>query len=100
VNVVAAAWPKASVVAVVLAVPFANVPLAAVAGAVNVTVTPETALPLLSVTVACIAVANAVLIVALCGVPAVAEMLAADPAVLVSEKLAAVVTPAAVALIV
>ena len=79
VNVVADAWPDASVVAVVLAVPFANVPLPPAAGAVNVTVTPETGLPLLSCMVACNAVANAVLIVAFCGVPAVAEILAGIP---------------------
>ena len=47
-----------------------NVALAPPAGAVNVTVTPLSKLPPLSFTVACSAVANAVLTVALCGVPA------------------------------
>jgi hypothetical protein len=96
VNVVAIATPEVLVV-VVYEEPLTNVPLAPVAGAVKVTLTPETGLPLLSCTVACSAVPNAVLIVALCGVPAVAVTLAADPAVLVSEKVAAVVTPATVA---
>jgi hypothetical protein len=98
VNVVAVAMPEEFVVAVVVVVPFANVPLAPALGAVKVTLTPETGLPPLSFTVACKAVANAVLIVALCGVPAVAVMLAAAPAVLVSEKLAVGVTPTAAAL--
>jgi hypothetical protein len=39
------------------------------------------------------AVVNAVLMAVLCGVPAVAVMLAAGPAVLVSAKFAAVATP-------
>jgi len=42
-------------------------------------------------------VANAVLIVALCGVPVVAVMLVAGPAKFVREKLAGVATPATVA---
>jgi hypothetical protein len=75
--------------------PPANVPLAPLAGAVNVTVTPLTGLLRASFTVACMAVANAVLIDALCGVPAVAVMLAgAAAARLVSEKFAGVATPA------
>jgi hypothetical protein len=53
---------------------------------VNVTLTPDTRLPPLSFTVACNAVPYAVLIVALCGVPAVAVTVAAAPAVLVSAK--------------
>ena len=53
-----------------------NAALAPLDGAVNVTVTPLIGLPPVSFTVACSAVANAVLMVALCGVPAVAVMLA------------------------
>jgi hypothetical protein len=75
------------VVAVAVAVPL-NVPLAPLAGAVNVTVTPLSGLLPASLTVACSAVVNAVLTVALCGVPAVAVMLAAAPALLVKLKLA------------
>src|SRR5258708_624093 len=55
--------------------PPANVPLAPLAGAVKVTVTPLIGLPVASFTVACSCVANAVLMVALWGVPAVAVML-------------------------
>jgi hypothetical protein len=92
VNTAEVATPLALVTAVFT--PPANVPLAPVwAGAVNVTVTPETGLLLASFTVACSAVVNAVLIVAVCGVPAVAVIVAADPALLVRAKLAAVVTP-------
>src|ERR1700688_317826 len=90
------ATPLAFVTAVFT--PPANVPLAPVcAGAVNVTVTPLPGLLPESFTVACSAVVNAVLIVALCGVPAVAAMLAADPAVFVRVKLAVVLTPATLA---
>src|SRR6202051_4100295 len=89
VNVAEVATPLAFVIAVFT--PPANVPLAPVCtGAVNVTVTPETRLLLASFTVAFNAVVNAVLMVAVCGVPAVAVMLAADPALLVRAKLAAV----------
>src|SRR6267154_1165710 len=92
VNMPEVATPLALVTAVF--VPPANVPLAPVcAGAVNVTVTPETGLLLASFTVACRAVLNEVLIVAVCGVPVVAVMLAAGPAVLVRAKLATVATP-------
>ncbi len=88
----AVATPCALVVA--LFTPPANVPLAPLAGAVNVTVTPLTGLLKESFTVACSCVANAVLITALWGVPAVAVMLAAAPAKFVSEKFAGVATPA------
>src|SRR5262249_46462927 len=71
----AVATPDAFVVAVFT--PPANVPLAPLPGAAKVTVTPLTPLPKESLTVACNCVANAVLIEALCGVPAVALMLAA-----------------------
>src|SRR6266478_4552558 len=96
VNTAAVATPLALVTAV-FALP-ANVPLAPVcAGAVNVTVTPEIGLLLASFTAACNAVVNAVLMVALCGVPAVAVIAAAGPAVLVRTKFAAVATPETVA---
>src|SRR6266436_846392 len=86
------ATPLALVIAVFA--PPANVPLAPVcAGAVNVTVTPETGSLLASFTVACSAVVNAMLIVAVCVVPAVAVISAAGVAVLFSAKLAAVATP-------
>src|SRR5712671_1528171 len=92
VNVAEVATPLALVTAVFA--PPANVPLAPVcAGAVNVTVTPETGLLLTSFTVACNAVVNAVLTLAFCGVPPVALIAAADPALLVRAKLAAVATP-------
>ena len=92
VNIAEVATPLALVTAVFT--PPANVPLAPVcAGAVKVTVTPETGLLLASFTVACSAVVNAVLIVAVCGVPAVAVIAAAGAAVLVRAKLAAVATP-------
>src|SRR5215472_15074421 len=87
--------PLALVVAVFA--PPANVPLAPLAGAANVTITPLTALPPESFTVAWSCIANAVLTVALCGVPAVAVIEAAVPAVLVNEKLAGAATPATVA---
>ena len=74
--------------------PPAKVPLAPLVGAVKVTVTPLTGLLKESLTVACSCVANAVLTVALCGVPAVGVILEAAPARFVSEKLAGVETPA------
>jgi hypothetical protein len=70
-----------------------NAALAPVEGAVNVTVTPLTGFPPASVTAACNAVVNTVLIAALCGVPAVAAMFATAPAVFVNEKLAVVDRP-------
>src|SRR5215472_6537683 len=91
VKTAAVATPEAFVVAVLT--PPANVPLAPLAGALNVTVTPLTKLPKGSLTVACSCVAKAVFTVALWGVPAVAVMLLAAPARLVSEKLACVPTP-------
>ena len=92
VNTAEVATPLAFVTAVLT--PPANVPLAPVcAGAVNVTVTPETGLLLASFTVACNVDANAVPTAVLCGVPADAVMLAGVPEVFVSEKLAAVATP-------
>src|SRR5260221_10326920 len=93
VNVGAVATPLALVVTVALA---PNVPEAPDNGAANVTLTPAIGLLDASLTVACSPVANAVVIAALCGVPAVAVMLAGAPAVLVIEKLAGA-TPLAVA---
>jgi hypothetical protein len=75
----------------------AKVPLAPVAGAAKVTTTPLTGLPPESFTVAWSALAKAVLIVADCGVPAVAVMDAGVPGVLVSAKVAGVPTPGALA---
>jgi hypothetical protein len=77
--------------------PPANVPLALLDGAVNVTVTPLTGLPPASLTAACNAVAKAVFTAALWGVPPVAVIVAGGPAVFVSEKLAGVATPATLA---
>src|SRR5712675_475157 len=92
VNTTEVATPLALVTAAFT--PPANVPLAPVcAGAVNVTVTPETVLLPESFTVAWNAIVNAVPIVAVCGVPAVAVIDAAAPVALVREKLAAVATP-------
>ena len=90
------ATPLAFVVAVLT--PPANVPLAPVcAGAVNVTVTPLTGLLLASLTVAFNVVPNAVFTVALCGVPAVAAIEEAGPALFVNAKFAGVATPGTVA---
>jgi hypothetical protein len=94
VNAGAVATPLALVVTVGLP---ANVPDAPEPGAANVTLTPGTGLASASRTVALSTVANAVLTVVLCGVPAVAVILAATPGVLVSEKLAGVATPLTVA---
>ena len=93
VNVDAVAIPLEFVVAFTLVELFANLPLAPLPGAVKVTVAPLTGLPPESFTVACSAVVNAVLMVALCPEPAVAVMLAGDPAVLVKLKLAGLATP-------
>ena len=83
VNVGAVATPLLLVVAVFT--PPANVPPAPALGAVKVTVTPPTGLLPPSTTMACSAVPNAVLTVALCGVPAVAETLAGVPAIVVTS---------------
>src|SRR5215471_21168785 len=95
VNVAEVATPLAFVVAVLT--PPANVPLAPLAGALNVTVTPLTELLPASFTVATSGAANAVPIVALCGVPLVATIEAAVPGLFVSEKFAGTATPATVA---
>ena len=91
VNVGAVATPLAFVVTIAVNPPFVppvNVPLAPLAGAVNVTEAPLTRFPPLSFTVACNAVAKAIVTGVLCGVPAVAVMLAGDPTRLVSENAA------------
>jgi hypothetical protein len=95
VKVTDVATPLAFVVAVVT--PPANVPLAPLPGAVNVTVTPGTGLLEASLTVAWNAEPNGLPTVALCGVPPVAVMDAAVPAVLVKVKFAGDPTPATVA---
>ncbi len=64
-------------------------------GGVKVTETPATGLPLPSFTIATSAAPNAVLTVVLWPPPALAVMVVAAPAVLVSEKLAGAETPTA-----
>jgi hypothetical protein len=91
------ALPVESVVSVSVAVPFKNVPLAELAGAVNVTVTPLTAFEELSSTVATNGAGNGVLMSVLCGVPLVAVIVPAEPPMLVRLKFAGVVTPLTVA---
>ena len=90
VNTADVATPLASVVAVFA--PPANVPLAPVAGGVNVTTTPLTPVPPFD-TVATSGAANAVLTVALCAVPLVAAIVSGAEAVFVRLKLAGVATP-------
>ena len=84
----AEATPAALVATVIVAVLLPNTPEAPAPGAVNVTFTPETGLLPASLTVTANALANAVLIVADCGVvPAFAVIAAAAPVVLVNAKL-------------
>ena len=71
----AVATPLLFVVAVVVVNPPLKVPLAPLAGAVNVTVTPLSRLLLASFTVAASAVAKLVFTVVLCEAPPVAVML-------------------------
>ncbi|MGA8984481.1 MAG: hypothetical protein WB470_17520, partial [Candidatus Acidiferrales bacterium] len=80
VNTADVATPLAFVVAVFA--PPANVPLAPVAGGVNVTTTPLTQAPPF-ITVATSGAANAVLTVAVCGVPLVAAIVSGAAAVFV-----------------
>jgi hypothetical protein len=94
VNVGAAAFPLPSVFTVTDVTDPGKVPLAPFAGAVNVTATPDTGFPPLSVTVACRAVGNAVLIAVLWPEPAVAAMFAAGPALFVKLKFAGPIAPA------
>src|SRR5437870_5242379 len=71
--------PVALVLAVAVAELSVHVLLPPMPGAVNVTVAPLTGLPPASFTVACSAVANAALMVALCPEPAVVVMLSGEP---------------------
>jgi hypothetical protein len=96
VNGAEVATPEPLVVAVFT--PPAKVQEEPLPGALKVTVTPLTGVPPEFVTVTTKGLANAVLIVALCGVPLVAVMAAATLADwLVSEKRAAFDTPATLA---
>jgi hypothetical protein len=95
VNTAEVATPLAFVVAVVT--PPANVPLAPLPGAENVTDTPETGLLDASLTVAWSGDAKELPTVALWGVPPVAAMDAGVPAVFVKVKFAGVPTPATAA---
>jgi len=93
-KVVEVAMPEALVRSVSVEVAFAKVPLAPVAGAVNVTATPPTGFELASSTVATNGAANAVSTVAVCGVPLVATTVTGDPPAFVKLKLAGVEAPA------
>jgi hypothetical protein len=95
VNTADDATPEAFVAAVFT--PPAKVPDAPLLGGANDTIAPLTALPPPSFTVTVRRPPNAVLTVALCGVPLVAVIDAAAPAVLVSAKVAGVETPATLA---
>ena len=86
------AIPDAFVTAVVVLLP-PNDALAPVTGAVNVTVTLATGFDDASVTRACSAVPKVVLIAVLCGVPAVAVIVCAAPAVFVNANVAGVNAP-------
>jgi hypothetical protein len=83
VNVGAVAIPLVLVAAVAVVDPPVKVPLAPDDGAVKVTVAPFTGLLATSLTLAWKAVANAVPVAVLCGVPLVAVMLAGAPATFV-----------------
>ena len=96
VKVGAAAIPVAFVTAVAVIDP-PKVPLAPLAGAVNVTVAPATGVFAEFFTVACRAVPKAVPAVALCGVPPVALTEIVSGAVFVSKKAPLPVAPGAVA---
>ena len=86
------AIPDAFVTAVVVLLP-PKLPLAPVDGAVNVTVTFATGFEAASVTRACSATPNAVLITVLCGVPAVAVTVCGAPTVFVNANVAGVSAP-------
>ena len=89
----AVATPEALVVAVVVAVPLANVPEAPVAGAVKVTEAFGTGLPEPSFTSAASGVENEVVTWADCGDPAETATCAGALAVFVSEKSAGAEIP-------
>jgi len=93
VNTAEVAIPDEFVMAVF--VPPENVPEAPLLGAVNVTVTPLTAFPFESSTVATRELANARPTVAVCGVPLVAAIEAGLPVVCVTVKLYVVETEGA-----
>ena len=91
------ATPDAFVVTVIVAVLLLNTPVAPEPGAVKVTLTPDTGLLPASRTVTAGALANAVLMVADCGVvPGFAVIDEGAPALFVSEKFT-VVRPVAAA---
>lgn len=96
VNAGAVAAPLAFVAAVAVADPPKRA-LAPVLGAVKVTMTPLRRLFAASFTTTCSAVPNATLMFPLCGVPAVAAILAGAPARFVKLKLADVATPVVLA---
>ena len=89
------ATPLTSVMAVFA--PPANVALAPLAGAVNVTVTFATGFPPPSATVTTSGALNVVLTTASCGVPLLAVIVAGGPTVFVIAKLAGPVPPGTVA---
>jgi hypothetical protein len=92
------AVPVESVTAVAVVNPLTNIPLAPLAGAVNVTVTFGTGFPSPSFTSACNAVAKLVNTTVVCGVvPVEGAIDPGAPGVFVSAKLAAPVTPVTVA---
>jgi hypothetical protein len=85
-NTGAEAIPEEPVEAVAVLLAPGNVPLGPVAGAVNVTVTPATAFPSESVTMACRESRNGLVTGALCGDPAAVPIRAATPTVFVRAK--------------
>lgn len=97
VKVLAVASPAAFVTALVVRVALANVPEAPEAGAVKVTVAPGTGLPAASLTSATSAAGKAFATVPVCGEPEEMTVLAAAPAVIVSELLVAELSAPAVA---
>jgi hypothetical protein len=86
VKVLAVACPSPPVVALVVAVPLANVAVAPPLGAANVTLTPDTGLPAASVTSATNGLENALPTVADCPEPDTTETDDGAPAVLVRLK--------------
>jgi hypothetical protein len=92
VNAGAVAIPEVFVISVTEVRPPAKLPLAPFPGAAKVTMTPAIGLPYGSSTVAW-SVEKAVLIAALCGVPAVARTLVTEPTIFVRLYEAEVATP-------
>jgi hypothetical protein len=91
------AMPEVLVFTVAVIPPPANVPLAPEAGALNVTLAPEIALPLASVTVATNGLPKGWFTCALWPLPDVGVILAGGPTVFVRAKNAELVRPATVA---